>query len=528
MITDEKIKQTLKETFGFDSFREGQEEIIKSILSGRDTIAIMPTGQGKSLCYQLPAKLMPGLTVVISPLISLMKDQFRSTQSNGFKSAAINSNCSEQEYRTVMEQLNNRQLEMIFVAPERFNNIEFLNAVRNNNVGLFVIDEAHCITHWGHHFRPEYKSLGEYRHFLGSPPTIALTATATPLVRDEIQDTLNMDDPNIFVRGFERKNLSLNVIRNSGTLLGDVRRILTAKEDLLKGGGIAVVYCNTVKNVSSMAKSLNDLGYRTEGYYSRDMSFKKKNMIQEKFMNNELDILVATNAFGMGVDKGNVRLVIHANIPGSLEAYYQEAGRGGRDGNPAECYMIYNPSDIDMQQFFIDLAFPRFEVFDYLFEMIKQKYINFEERGMPSRSIHQEDEENYYITSIDTKAIAKFINSKLDMSEHASMTNKIEVSNALQAMGAHEWLTTGCENQVDWLVMKKGVNVGNIFVGDVCPKMTYLIGRREYSQQLLAQMIEFAEMEKTKCRQGFILDYFTKSETGYECGKCDSCKRSLA
>ncbi|MDQ3926016.1 MAG: ATP-dependent DNA helicase [Actinomycetota bacterium] len=332
----------LKEIFGFDSFRPGQEEAIRAVLDGRDTLAVMPTGGGKSLCYQVPALMMEGLTVIVSPLISLMKDQVDSLLQSAVEGAAtLHSGLSPEERWEVERKVRTGEIQMLYVAPERLRSLEFVLTLRRTGVGLFVVDEAHCISEWGHDFRPDYLFLPRVVRDLGNPPVLALTATATPRVRQDILRSLRMREPKVVVTSFNRPNLTYRVVPAKGKK-DKLPLILSFIRNSPPPG---IIYGTTRKECEELAASLKRAGVDAD-YYHAGMGAAERSSVQERFMTDELDVGVATVAFGMGVDKPNVRFVIHASVPGSLPAYIQEAGRAGRDGEPSECVVLYRGADL--------------------------------------------------------------------------------------------------------------------------------------------------------------------------------------
>jgi ATP-dependent DNA helicase RecQ len=344
--------KVLKEIFGFDSFRPGQEEAIRAVLEGRDTLAVMPTGGGKSLCYQVPALMQQSLTVIVSPLISLMKDQVDSLiQSSVAEAAALHSGLSPEERWEVERRVRTGEVRMLYVAPERLRSLEFVLSLRRAGVGLFVVDEAHCISEWGHNFRPDYLFLPRAARDLGSPPILALTATATPRVRDDILRSLRMRDPRVVVTSFNRPNLTY--------------RVLSAKEkkhklplilDVIRNSSPpGIVYATTRKESEELATSLRRSGIDAAAYHA-GMGAAERSDVQERFMTDELSVVVATVAFGMGVDKPNVRFVIHSSVPGSLPAYMQESGRAGRDGDSAQCVILYRNADLGRRKRLVTLG----------------------------------------------------------------------------------------------------------------------------------------------------------------------------
>jgi ATP-dependent DNA helicase RecQ len=332
----------LKEIFGFDSFRPGQEEVIRAVLDGRDTLAVMPTGGGKSLCYQVPALMGEGLTVIVSPLISLMKDQVDSLLQSSVEGAAtLHSGLDAEERWEVEKKIRTGEIRLLYVAPERLRSLEFVLALRRAGVGLFVVDEAHCISEWGHDFRPDYLFLPRVVRDLGSPPVLALTATATPRVRQDILRSLRMREPEVVVTSFNRPNLTYRVL--SAKEKKDKLPLIL--EVIRNSPPPGIVYGTTRKECEELAASLKRAGVDAAHYHA-GMGAAERSSVQERFMTDELDVVVATIAFGMGVDKPNVRFVVHASVPGSLPAYIQEAGRAGRDGEESECVVLYRGADL--------------------------------------------------------------------------------------------------------------------------------------------------------------------------------------
>src|SRR5574337_1085324 len=346
------LTRQLNDRFGFATFRPGQEDVIRAVLAGRDAMAVMPTGQGKSLCYQLPATLLPGLTLVISPLIALMQDQVTAMRQRKIAAAAFHSGLTGFEKSLVMQDLQQRQVQLLYLAPERMQHEGFLQLLRSLWVSLLVVDEAHCISQWGHDFRPDYLKIGRLRRDLTNPPCLALTATATARVQTDLCQRLSLRDPFRLVAGFRRTNLALSV-HHCQTL----REKLGIAERLVSGTaqGTILIYCATRRTVEEVAAWLGQ-SHSSVGYYHAGLSDEERRLVHDKFRRGTLRILVATNAFGMGIDKPDVRLVVHFDIPGSLEAYYQEAGRAGRDGQPAACVLLFHERDVATQEYFIAQA----------------------------------------------------------------------------------------------------------------------------------------------------------------------------
>ncbi|MFL6202855.1 MAG: RecQ family ATP-dependent DNA helicase [Thermoanaerobaculia bacterium] len=356
------LRRTLRRTFGFRALREGQEEVIRSILAGRDTLAIMPTGAGKSLCYQLP-----GTTVVVSPLISLMKDQVDKLQELGIDAAQVNSTLTASEESAVLEEISKEQREFVFVTPERVTQPEFLEKLKTNKIDVFVIDEAHCISQWGHDFRPSYLHLRGVVEALGNPPVLALTATATPEVVDDIRRQLGREEMEVVDIGVYRENLRLEVIPAPRE---DSKRTTLARL-LGEVEGTGIVYVSTIKDCEAITEYLQSLGFDAVRYHGR-LGARERKRNQDRFMAGNLKVIVATNAFGMGIDKPDIRFVIHYNLPGSLESYYQEAGRAGRDGEPARCILLYQPEDKNTQIFFLNGRYPKQEHFVAVYKALEK------------------------------------------------------------------------------------------------------------------------------------------------------------
>ncbi len=343
-----KAEKILYRYFGHKKFRTNQEEIVSSVLDGNNLLGIIPTGSGKSICYQVPALMSPKLTIVISPLISLMKDQVDTLQTSNIPSAYLNSSLDRDEYVRVIKGLKQRKIKLLYIAPERLLNEKFISFLKGLEVGIIAVDEAHCISQWGHDFRKSYLEIPKFIEKLNQDiQLIAFTATATPKVKKDIIELLNMDNPKVFVGGFDRENLYFKIVKGVDPESFLVEYLDTHR----KAPGI--IYATTRKEVDNLYAYLR-LKHFSVGKYHAGLKDTERREFQNKFITGDIRVMIATNAFGMGIDKSNVRFVIHRNIPKDIESYYQEAGRGGRDGGQSECILMFFPEDIGTQEYFID------------------------------------------------------------------------------------------------------------------------------------------------------------------------------
>ncbi len=486
---DMDLDKALAERFGFETFRPGQRDVAQSVLDGHSALAVMPTGAGKSLCYQLPACVLDGTTLVVSPLIALMKDQVDGAIQRGIRATCINSSVPWPEQQRRLRELSKGAYEIVYVAPERFKNEAFREALAQTTVALFAIDEAHCISQWGHDFRPDYLTLGEVREELGAPITLALTATATPEVQTDILTQLKIREARVVVSGFERPNLFFDVqhTRSDEDKLERMRQVLARFR-----GESVVVYCATRKQVEEVRARLHHAGFLV-GTYHGGMSDKRRTEMQDAFMSGDIPVLIATNAFGMGVDKSDVRAIIHYNLPGSLEGYYQEAGRAGRDGEPSYCLLLYNPNDRGVHDFFIDLSYPTPDVIMSVWSELRQY-------GLGSHSIGAEQ-------------IANHINR----SSKKTNVHSGGVTASLKLLKQAMHIDHGWRDGFPWVEVRDLSRTRDLRVD-----WDQVALRREIALRQLNDVVRFANI--SECRQLQLLKYFrAASSFGNQCHNCDQC-----
>jgi len=481
-------------TFGHTELRPGQAEVITDIFAGRQVIAVMPTGAGKSLCYQLPAVVLGergGVTLVVSPLIALMKDQVDALRARGVPAVALTSAASVEEQRETIEGIRAGAFTLVYVAPERFRSPRFVDALRATaaRLALVAIDEAHCISEWGHDFRPDYRRIGEVVRDLGAPRVAAFTATATPEVRADIATQLGFDHPRLHVRGFDRPNLTYSVVKAGGAADKADKLVELVR---MREGGVALVYAATRKNAELHAATLKKAGMRARVYHA-GLEDAVRERAQDVFMAGELDVIVATNAFGMGVDKSDIRLVVHADIPRSPEAYYQEAGRGGRDGKPTKAVLLFNHGDIRLQEFLIEASSPSTEVLRGLWKALRDQ----PELGAGS----QED-----------------VEGKLKRQLGGDVSNAA-IGTALRILERHGMLRR--EPGRDEITATRPEPGSSFPVLDV----EGMKRRSETERGKLRTMVEYAYYPR--CRRQFVLEYFGDedwSDRAKTCGACDTCE----
>lgn len=481
-----EVDEVLRNTFGFEHLRSGQDAVVSAVMQGRDALAIMPTGGGKSLCYQLPALCREGLTVVVSPLIALMKDQVDALQARGIPAAAINSSLGAEEYRQVMGALQSGELKLLYVAPERFSQQGFMNTLRRVQVSLLAIDEAHCLSQWGHDFRPDYLRLGRARQELGYPQTLALTATATEHVRQDILSVLELRDPAVTISGFGRDNLDFRITA-CDTRRDKFERIAEVAKKWKQG----IVYCSTRKTVMLVFEDLVQRHINAVAYHA-GMTDSERAFSQDAFLSRRADVVVATNAFGMGIDRADVRFVVHFEIPGSVEAYYQEAGRAGRDGEPAVCELLFNHADLKTQEFFYEGANPPLPVIRSLYNLLRAR-CSFE-----THELQMTADEMTAELGADVNPMA--VSTALSVLVHAGAIQRYDIPGTLTKG------TRVCEPEKRFEQL------------DIDRNALEEKARRDHRK--IEAMTRYAY--STGCRQQWILDYFGE-QNSEPCGHCDQC-----
>jgi len=345
-MEEQQLYSNLQKYFGYQEFRPLQLEIIQDVLEGKDAVVLMPTGGGKSICYQLPSVILEGITLVVSPLIALMKDQVQSLHANGIEAVFLNSSLTSEEKRSVVERVNSGKVNLLYVAPETIFSGSFISYLQSLKISLIAIDEAHCVSSWGHHFRPEYRKLDQLKEIFPDVPTMALTATADRAVRSDIGELLGMHTPRTYISSFDRPNLSLAVLPGQKKWEQIVRIVHRHKEES------GIIYCGSRKATETLAAKLQSHGVNAESYHA-GMTSSQREGVQDRFIQGDTDVICATIAFGMGIDKSDIRFVIHYNMPGNIESYYQEIGRAGRDGLPAETVLFYSYRDVQTHLGFI-------------------------------------------------------------------------------------------------------------------------------------------------------------------------------
>ena len=482
---------SLRKHFGFEEFREGQEEVISTILSGKDAMVVMPTGSGKSLCYQLPALMMDGATLVVSPLIALMKDQVDALHARGLPATFINSAIPETEQRARIESLRRGEYKLVYVAPERFRSSRFNAALRSVNISLFAVDEAHCVSTWGHDFRPDYLRLKHVIESLGNMRTLALTATATPYVRSDIIQQLGLKDPQTFVSGFDRPNLSIEVVHTQR----EREKISRIKRLASSHSGSGIIYASTRKAVEQVGSRLKELGLSVVTYHA-GMSDGQRIKAQEDFMTGRKQMIVATNAFGMGIDKAEIRFVVHYQMPGSIEAYYQEIGRAGRDGLPSTCLLLFNYADKNTHDFFIDGSYPNGT-------LVRQVYDALVSTGLKRIELSATE-----LTKRAQQKNEMAVNSALYLLERAGHIERTMVGPNRDEQGSRRSRTI-------FMLDDPPVSQLRTNQADVAR-------RGDLERRKLREIIELCYTEY--CYRAYILDYFGDRHHARQCGTCGNCR----
>jgi len=481
METTTDLGAALREKFGYERFNPGQEEVVSRVLAGEDTLAILATGAGKSLTYQLPALLMDGTTVVVSPLIALMKDQLDMLADRGVTATvALNSTLSEDQELAAVARIASGQMKIVFVTPEKLEDDAFVGILQELHVPLFVVDEAHCISQWGHDFRPAYLNLGKVIAQLRHPTVLALTATATPAVREDILVQLGIPHVKPIVKGFDRPNLQYEVKRAESEA-GKLKMLRELFRSELEGTGI--IYTATIKNALEVQKHLQEeLGLPAAVYHSK-LQKHDRTAVHELFMDEAIRAVVATNAFGLGIDKPNIRFVVHYDLPGSVEAYTQEAGRAGRDGDLSRCVLIYRMSDTRVQNYFLTGKYPDIEEVQKVFGTLE--IFGAQEGGVSLTDLRK-------ITQLPLTKLKVII---------ALLKKSGFIENARRGTYA---LTDAAREQREMVL-----NLANYET------------KKKYDQSKLAMMLQYAET--TGCRRRFILNYFGEDFDAQSCGACDNC-----
>ena len=569
MATIEDALVALHKYFGFEEFRAGQEEVIRAVLEGQDAIVVMPTGGGKSLCYQLPALMSENATIVVSPLIALMKDQVDALHARNLPATFINSSIPFEEQKARINGVREGLYKLVYVAPERFRSGHFVDTLRGANISLFAVDEAHCVSQWGHDFRPDYLRLKQAIEEIGRPQIIALTATATPHVRSDISEQLGLRTPRAFVSGFDRPNLSIKIVHTQK----EREKIAHTKALAARyTNGSGIIYTSTRKAVEQVATRLHDAGLNVVAYHA-GMEDASRVRAQESFMTGQAQMIVATNAFGMGIDKPDIRFVTHYQMPGSMEAYYQEIGRAGRDGLPSTCVLLFNYADKRTQDYFIEGSYPPPDIITSVYQALvgtNQKRIELSTKEIAARSSVRNEmavqsaliilekaghiergaaNENRAAIRLlmpshkarestgarETKArqVLFGLLGGYDVNERSEA--ELDVADFAEAMG----LDLAAMRRALAQLQSSGVisytparRTRGVLMLDEQPALSLRIRpqdiarRAALEQRKLREMISFCYTED--CYRAFILDYFGDSNHTAACGTCGNCAKQSA
>lgn len=567
-----ELEQNLEKLFGYSNFRPGQKEIIETILNRQNVLAILPTGAGKSICYQLPALISERFSIVVSPLIALMKDQVDSIKINPNPAAFINSAMSFKESEETLRNISFGKIKILYLAPEKLENRQFAERIKSLNPNFIFIDEAHCISEWGHNFRPGYTKIKEFTDYLGVKNISAFTATATPEVAKDIIEQLGLVEPKIFVRGFERDNISINIIKTK-------KKKENCLQILAEHGTPAIVYTSSRKRAEAISEFLL-MNKIKSTYYHAGLLPEVRKKVQEDFINNKTSVICATNAFGMGIDKGDIRLVLHYNAPGSIENYYQEIGRAGRDGKPSHAYLLYDDSDMDIHKYFIRNSYPDKETIMGIYDSIcdfgkvavgnitskeipidldfikitTQKQIS---RGIVYSALNSLEGGGYLklISDLERKDSIQFLMDKNRLRNFVKLTENIFFKEIIL------YLLRNFSKEIFLKEVRVSVTEiskeTNIIINELIESLTILdnFGIISFYQSLSkdsARMLsprisskdlklnfkrinecflnQHTKVEKmsqliytTDCRFKFILNYFGETNSDYHCGQCDNC-----
>jgi ATP-dependent DNA helicase RecQ len=559
----------MQRVFGFREFRPGQKEILEAVLSGDDALVIMPTGGGKSLCYQVPAFLRAGITLVISPLIALMKDQVDSLGVLDLPVTAIHSLMSLREQGEALKQIAAGKVKLVYASPERLRNRSFIDAVKQCTISMVAVDEAHCISQWGHDFRPDYLRIRLALDRLGRPQTIALTATATDKVRSDVLEQLDLRAPKQFVTGFDRRNLFWEVLQTRG----EKEKLAVITERLASLSGAAIIYTGTRKKVEQIVTKLQKQQIDAKGYHA-GLEELERTTVQEAFMEGRCDLVVATNAFGMGIDRADIRMVIHHTFPGTIEAYYQEGGRAGRDGDSAICLLLYSPGDRRLQEFFIEARYPPREVVFAVYERLRHRPEDL--LRLTYREIAEIGENKVSEMAVascikileDARAVQRlkrydnlaelYLHAKpQDLLSKLSSRTKIKRSllNFMCRIYDEPELMEGVQFLPGELAARAGISLDalrrtfsemadqgeatyippfrgrglqilkRVKPGKLTIDFEALQVRKAYELEKLDQIMAYASGQE--CRRAFLLRYFGEGLEGEGCNSCDVCRKPL-